>query len=79
MAPTTSLNLATLDQISSELSCRQNEEFILIYRDRDSDEWIIDLNDRMDGLQVVTLLNSYQSRMLQLMRDQQHEAIEAMS
>jgi hypothetical protein len=64
-----SLTLATLPQICDELSSREHEEFILIYRDRDKDEWVIDLNGSLDGLKVVELFNSFQGRMIEIMQD----------
>lgn len=69
------LSLATLGQVSEELNRRQHEEFIFIYHSRDTDEWHINLNEKMDGLNVVEILQTFQSQMIDLIRQQQLEMV----
>jgi len=69
------LSLATLGQVSEELSRREHEEFIFLYRCRDTDEWVINLNDKLDGMQVVEILQAFQTQMIELIRRQQAEMV----
>lgn len=69
------LSLATLGQVSEELSRREHEEFILLYRSRDTDEWVVNLNEKLDGMQVVEILQAFQTQMIELIRRQQAEMV----
>ncbi len=69
------LSLATLRQVSEELDRRKHEEFIFIYHSRDTDEWHINLNEKMDGLNVVEIMQVFQSQMIELIRQQQLELV----
>jgi hypothetical protein len=69
------LSLATLAQVSEELDRRKHEEFIFIYHCRDTDAWHINLNEKMDGLNVVEILQTFQSQMIDLIRQQQMETV----
>jgi len=69
------LSLATLGQVSEELSRREHEEFIFLYRSRDTDEWVVNLNDKLDGMQVVEILQAFQTQMIELIRRQQAEMV----
>lgn len=65
------LSNASMSQVAESLSQRENEDFILIYRDMTTDEWVIDLNSKLDGLLVANLLGTFQCRVLELMLQQQ--------
>ena len=65
------LSLATMGQISEEITRRQHEDFILLHLDRDNDEWVVSLNDKMDGLLVIEVMQAFQTRMIELIREQQ--------
>ena len=66
------LSVATMNQVAQTLSQREDEDSILIYRDKTTDEWVIELNSKLDGMLVANLLNVFQGRMLELMM-QQHQ------
>jgi hypothetical protein len=44
--------------------------FILITHDSAVDEWVIDLDERMDGLLVAQILQAFQSQMMRCLNDQ---------
>ena len=65
------LSLATMGQISEEITRRPHEDFILLHLDRDSDDWVVSLNDKLDGLLVIEVMQAFQTRMIELIREQQ--------
>jgi len=65
-APTTADS--TDDRFSEELTRRKHEEFIFLYRSRERDEWVVNLNDKLDGMQVVEILQAFQTQMIELIR-----------
>ena len=67
-------SVGTINQVAASLSQRNDEDFILIYRDKATDEWVIELNDNLDGMLVANLLGVFQGRMLELMMQQHQEA-----
>ncbi len=76
MLHTIRLSVATINQVAQSLSQREDEDFILIYRDKTTDDWVIELNSNLDGMLVANLLNVFQGRMLELMM-QQHQTVQA--
>lgn len=55
----------------------EDEEFILIFRDRTTDEWVIELNPKMDGLQIAEILNVFQGKLLESLIEQQQARLVA--
>lgn len=50
--------------------------YILIVHDEASDEWVIDLDERMDGLMVAQILEAFQTQMVRCLQ-QQARALDA--
>lgn len=50
--------------------------YILIVHDEASDEWVIDLDERMDGLMVAQILEAFQTQMVRCIQ-QQARALDA--
>ena len=65
---------ATLPAVVEQLNQMEDEEFILIFRDRTTDEWVIELNPKMDGLKVAEILNAFQGKLLESLIEQQQQA-----
>ncbi len=70
MSHSVRISSVTIDQIAQSLAKRDDEQFILIYHDKATDEWVIEVNENMDGLLIASLLNVFQGQMLELMMQQ---------
>jgi hypothetical protein len=46
---------------------RLPDDFVLLFHDRDRDEWGIELNERLDPTVVVQLLETFKQAMLQML------------
>ena len=69
------LTAATISAVVDQLNEMEDEEFILIFRDRTTDEWVIELNPKMDGLRIAEILNAFQGRLLESLIEQQQAGL----
>lgn len=61
------LAAASLSEIAHELAARGEDDFVLLFHDRDRDEWGIELNERLDPTIVVQLLETFKQAMLRML------------
>lgn len=65
----------TATDFAKKLSSNPDEQFILIYLDGPSDDWVIELSDGLDGLLVANLLNAFQGRLLESLLKQKQDLV----
>lgn len=73
-----SLRLSAAD-FAKKLAENPDESFVLIYLDKASDDWVIELSDGLDGLLVANLLNVFQGRLLEALLEQKQNLIAKLS
>lgn len=66
----------SVDALRPKLLKASPHGYILIVHDEATDEWVIDLDERMDGLMVAQLLEAFQSQMVRCIQ-QQARALDA--
>ena len=70
-------NKQGLEEIAEAIRRRSQQGYILITHDPATDDWVIDLDERMDGLLVAQLLDTFKQAMLRSLAAQMERPLPA--